>query len=116
MAAPDDPEVLAPRSEAPLTEADEEPPVVARMVIEIRSDGSRTIARGALEDRLLGETATVEAEASTPLELAGKLLRSLVGLPLLGRVMKRGRAAAKEIAAGRGVRRLTGRDDADEDA
>src|SRR5205085_5408337 len=31
-------------------EAKREPPVVARLVVEIRSDGSHTIARGAAED------------------------------------------------------------------
>jgi hypothetical protein len=32
---------------APAGALQEEPPVVARLVVEIRSDGSRTIARGA---------------------------------------------------------------------
>lgn len=56
-------------------------PVVARLVVEIRSDGSRTLARGALEDTNLGERVGVEASGDTPAELAGKLLRALVAAP-----------------------------------
>lgn len=74
---------------------DDDLPVVARMVVEIRSDGSRTIARGALEDRLVGETVQVRAEAATPLALAGALAKALLRTPVLRRVRDRGR----EIAA-----------------
>ena len=52
---------------------DEEPPVVARLIVEIRSDGSRTIARGAVEDVLTGQRTTVEARGSTPLALMASL-------------------------------------------
>ena len=47
-------------------EAKREPPVVARLVIEIRSDGTRTIARGAAEDVALGERVQIEAHGATP--------------------------------------------------
>ena len=63
----------------------EEPPVVARLVVEIRSDGSRTIARGAVEDVTTGERTAVEARGSTPLSLLFSLSRSLVKLPSLAR-------------------------------
>jgi hypothetical protein len=63
---------------------DDEPPIVARLVVEIRSDGSRTIARGALEDRNLGQAAAVRIEAKTPAALARELMRALLTVPRLG--------------------------------
>lgn len=66
-----------------------EPPVVARLMVEIRSDGSRTIARGALQDELTGEQVAVEAKGNSPLELAGQLAKSLITAPLsLGTLRK----------------------------
>ena len=68
-----------------------EPPVVARLVVEIRSDGSRTIARGAIEDTTTGQRTAIEAQGTTPLQLAFALAKSLRTLPrmavrgLLGR-------------------------------
>ena len=59
-----------------------EPPVVARLVVEIRSDGSRTIARGALEDAQRGERVAIEAQGTSPMQLAIALARSLTRLPL----------------------------------
>jgi hypothetical protein len=59
-----------------------EPPVVARLMIEIRSDGLRTVARGALHDELTGEQVAIEAKGNSPLELAGQLAKSLVTAPL----------------------------------
>jgi hypothetical protein len=44
--------------------------VVARLVIEIRSDGSRTIARGAMEDVASGQSVALEARGDSPLSLA----------------------------------------------
>jgi nifR3 family TIM-barrel protein len=58
---------------APLAEHPGEPPVVARLIVEIRSDGTRTIARGAIEDALTGERATVEAHGGSPLQLVRPL-------------------------------------------
>lgn len=69
-----------------------EPPVVARMVIEIRSDGSRTIARGALEDVQNGERVALEAQGSTPLALALSLSKSLLTAPLLARELAKSSA------------------------
>lgn len=69
--------------------ADDEPPVVARLVVEIRSDGSRTIARGALEDVQQGERVAVEARGSSPLGLAMGLMRSILSTPMLARAASR---------------------------
>ncbi|MEO6772919.1 MAG: hypothetical protein ABI467_07835 [Kofleriaceae bacterium] len=73
-----------------------EPPVVARLVVEIRSDGSRTIARGALEDVTTGQTARIDAHGSSPLQLAFALARSLTQLPRLSAKM-----AFTKLLAGR---------------
>jgi hypothetical protein len=69
---------------APPGELVGEPPVVARLVVEIRSDGSRTIARGAMEDVASGQRTTVEARGDSPIQLAIALARSLTQLPRLG--------------------------------
>lgn len=63
----------------------DEPPVVTRMVIEIRSDGSRTVARGAVEDVQSGERVELKAEGATPLLLIASLLKSLGDVPALAR-------------------------------
>jgi hypothetical protein len=73
----------------------EEPPVVARLVVEIRSDGSRTIARGALKDELSGEQVTLEAKGSSPLQLASQLARSLLTTPLAAGQLARAMMAAR---------------------
>jgi hypothetical protein len=62
---------------------DDEPPVVARLIVEIRSDGTRTIARGALEDVHRGERTAIEARGDSPLQLAIALARTLAQLPRL---------------------------------
>jgi hypothetical protein len=73
------------QSEAPLAERPE-PPVVARLIVEIRSDGTHTVARGAMEDVVSGERTQIEAEGGTPLELARSLAGALMTTPLwLGR-------------------------------
>jgi hypothetical protein len=64
-------------------ERTDEPPVVARLVVEIRSDGTRTIARGALEDAQRGERTAIEARGDSPLQLAIALARTLTQLPRL---------------------------------
>ena len=66
-----------------------EPPVVARLIVEIRSDGSRTIARGAVEDLGTGQRTAVEARGTTPLALAVSLCRALVQVPALVRRARR---------------------------
>ena len=68
-----------------LAERPGEPPIVARLVVEIRSDGSHTIARGAMEDALSGQKVAVEASGTTPLALALSLAKSMVATPLLAR-------------------------------
>jgi hypothetical protein len=87
------PDPLAPR---PATERDaleaaaDEPPVAARLVVEIRTDGTRTIARGAVEDAILGERIAVKVEGATPLELALALAKAFVEVPFLQRVFTKG--------------------------
>lgn len=69
-----------------VTEA-EDLPVVSRLVVEIRSDGTRTVARGALEDLVTGERRAIEARGDSPAQLATALAGSLLTAPLrLGRV------------------------------
>lgn len=63
--------------------AEEELPVVARLVVELRSDGVRTIARGAMVDAASGEQVGVEIRAGSVLELAGSLAKSLMSLPMM---------------------------------
>lgn len=72
-----------------LSEQAPDPPVVARLVIEIRSDGSRTVARGALEDVANGEKAMIEARGTTPAALAASLMKSLLSGPMLAKVVGR---------------------------
>ncbi len=73
---------VAPDAEFAALAADEELPVVARMVVEIRSDGTRTVARGAIEDRIGDQQVAVEAEAGSPLELSAALTKLLLSAPL----------------------------------
>jgi hypothetical protein len=76
--------------------APSEPPVVARLVVEIRSDGTRTIARGALQDKTLGQEVAIRAEGTTPLALAGALVRQILRGPLLGRIVARALTAGRK--------------------
>ena len=73
---------LVPRPSDEIERADE-PPVVARLVVEIRSDGTRTIARGAVDDAQRGERVAIEARGDSPLQLAIALARALTQLPRL---------------------------------
>lgn len=72
-----------------LAQQPDDPPVVARLIVEIRSDGSRTVARGALDDVLGGEQVAVEARGTTPGALAASLIRSMFSGPMLARVIAR---------------------------
>lgn len=85
----DDTELLPPGS-APreVQKGPPEPPVVARLVVEIRSDGSRTIARGAMEDVASGQSVAIEAKGTTPMALALELAKS----------MFKGRSLAAQVA------------------
>jgi hypothetical protein len=69
--------------------AKDELPVVARLIVEVRSDGSRTVARGAMEDAASGTRAAVEASGSTPLELALGLAKSILSAPWFARQVAR---------------------------
>lgn len=74
-----------------------EPPVIARVMVEIRSDGTRTIARGAMEDLVTGENVAIEARGSSLLNVALQLAGSMRSLPNL----IRGRSpAAAELTPG----------------
>ena len=68
----------------------DELPVVARLIVEIRSDGSRTIARGAMEDAASDTRVAIEAGGGNPLELALALARSILAAPWLRGRMVRG--------------------------
>ena len=73
---------------APLAEVGDLP-VVARLIVEIRSDGSHTLARGALEDVITGERVSVEANGGSPAQLAASLAGNLLVTPFaLGRYAK----------------------------
>jgi len=76
-----------PSAEVP---AKDELPIVARLIVEVRSDGSRTVARGAMEDAASGTRVAVEASGSTPLELALGLAKSILSAPWLARQVARG--------------------------
>ncbi len=62
---------------------DEDLPVVARLVVEIRSDGRRTVARGGLEDVASGQRVAIDARGDSPAQLALALARSMLQLPRL---------------------------------
>lgn len=102
LAPADEPADLAPTDDqADLAAADDDPPVVARLMVEIRSDGTRTIARGAMEERTTGQRVALEAEAGTPQELTALLLKQLMSTPALT-----GKAVKDALAAkARGLRR-----------
>jgi hypothetical protein len=74
-------DALQKRSSTQVGTPNDEPPVVAQLMVEIRSDGSRTIARGALNDLRTGESAQVHAEGKTPGDLILSLAGSLLALP-----------------------------------
>ena len=91
----------------PLASVGDEPPVVARLMVEIRSDGSHTIARGAVEDVASGERVAVEARGTTPAQLAASLARTAFATPLLAK------AAFGAVLQGRRARRKSADDDAE---
>jgi hypothetical protein len=78
-------EKLEKKTTEALAERPDEPPVVARMIVEIRSDGTRTIARGALEEVAGGERVAIEAHGSTPMALAASLAKTMFSAPMLAR-------------------------------
>src|SRR5262245_54748473 len=82
---PEEPVVLekAPGQAVEAGPADDDLPVVARLVVEIRSDGKRTVARGAMEDVASGERVAIEARGASPLQLAMQLAKSMWQVPKL---------------------------------
>jgi hypothetical protein len=60
-------------------------PLVARLMVEVRSDGTHTVARGGVEDTTTGERTALEVRGTTPLSLMIALARSLPQLPGLAR-------------------------------
>jgi hypothetical protein len=93
-----DDDLAAARGEPVVRTDADEPPVVARMVVEIRSDGRRTIARGALEDLERGERVAIAAESTTPLALAGALAKALLQTPrIAGALSGAPRAARRTV-------------------
>lgn len=71
-------ELVSPAQDAVATE--EDLPVVARLVVELRSDGRRILARGAISNEPTGERAAVEAVADSPLALMRMLARQMAQL------------------------------------
>ena len=56
---------------------EEELPVVMRMVIEVRSDGVKTMARGAVEDVINDHKVAIELPAMSPLQLSAALSETI---------------------------------------
>jgi hypothetical protein len=74
---------------------DEDLPVVARLIVEVRSDGRRTIARGGIEDVASGQKVAIDARGDSPLQLARALAKAMLQMP--------------RLAARRSIRGLLGR-------
>ncbi len=119
MSDPDEPreaepvDIVGPGDEPGELAQEDELPVVARMVVEIRSDGSRTVARGMLEDHVQGEKVAVEAKAPTLPGLATGLARALMRLPGIerraARALRQGEPQDQEPRRRGLVGRLRGR-------
>ncbi len=90
-----DPEDDPPQEIVEARSPDDDLPVVARLVVEIRSDGRRTVARGGLEDATTGQRVAIDARGDSPVQLALALARSILKMP--------------RMAAGSAVRGLLGR-------
>lgn len=94
-AADASPDALATRSNE-VPDAPDALPVVARLAIEIRSDGTRTVARGAMQDIASGQDVRIEVSAGTLLELGlrlGAQLRSQLRSQIkaqVGETLRRG--------------------------
>lgn len=64
-----------------MSSADEDLPIVSRIVIEVRSDGTRTIARGAAEDP--SGKVGLEVRADSPVELVTAMVKLMLQVPAL---------------------------------
>lgn len=69
-----------PQEQRPLA-PEEELPVVARLAVELRSDGRRIIATGALEDLALGQRVALKIKGASLLDFSAALVRALLGVP-----------------------------------
>lgn len=92
-------DAIEPRSTDLPVEGEDDPPVVARLVVEIRSDGTRTIARGAMEDLETGQRVGVEAKGTTPAQLAMSLAKSLMERPLFATALSRTEKVRRAVKA-----------------
>jgi len=81
------------RREGAAIAPEDELPVVARLVVEIRSDGTRTVARGAMHDVESGQAVAVELASGSPWQMAQSLVKALLGMPKL--VLKTRRALGR---------------------
>ena len=96
----DDERAVASKPESAAMEPDDELPVVARMVVEIRSDGTRTIARGALDDRVADQQVAIKIESASPLSLVRQLAGAILKAPSLGARAWRARRRRKALKGG----------------
>ena len=101
--------------EATLESVGPEPPVVARLIVEIRSDGSRTIARGGLEDLTTGEKVAVRADGTSPAQLARSLASTLVTLPLFAARIARSLKSSEATPPSTGEARAPSSPDSSDD-
>jgi hypothetical protein len=60
-------------------------PVIARLIVEVRSDGRRTVARGQVEDLITGQRTEIAARGDSPAALLASLWRSMSGIATLAR-------------------------------
>ncbi len=81
--------------------------MVARLVVEIRSDGTRTITRGAIEDMRSGESVAIEARANSPLELSLNLAKMLLQAPALASNSFRGKLPTPAVLRSHARARLS---------
>ena len=92
---------LAPKDGAAIATEDELP-VVARLVVEIRSDGTRTVARGAMHDVESDQKVAVELASGSPWQMAQSLVKALLGMPKLVLARRREFKTRKALARTRG--------------
>jgi hypothetical protein len=82
----------------------DEPPVVARLVVEIRSDAHRTVARGSLEEAEVGKRTSIQVEGATPSQLLLSLVSAFFRLPAFAG------SVAQALLVGRSRDRLSRRE------
>lgn len=80
----------------------DELPVVARLVVEVRSDGTRTVARGSLADARFGEVQSVEVKGASPYQFALSLMTALLRAPAFASAAARALLPARANDTGQG--------------